>query len=338
MKRPALLALDGGGSKIDAALVTVTGQVLGAARWRGARSDGLRSDLGQAVDAVCADAGVDPRVVPVADLGVYCLAGADLPPDYRRLERMLTKQGWSSTTDLRNDTFAVLRTGTERAWGVAVVCGTGMNCAAVSPEGRVFRFPAVGYLSGDWGGGHDIGLAALWHAVRAEDGRGERSALARLVPAHFGLGRPRRLTTELHFGRLAESRLDELAPVVFGAAADGDAVAGSIVERQADEIVTMAGTALRRLGLADVDGVEVVLGGGVFLNDHAAFFDRISQGILGIAPGARMVVVTDPPVVGAALLGLDILGASRRAATRVRGALTHGRLLGRAAAATETVS
>ena len=84
---------------------------------------------------------------------------------------------------VRNDTFAVLRAGTERTWGVAVVCGYGTNCSGVAPNGRTFRFPAFGDLSGDWGGGHDIGAAALWHAVRAEDGRGERDDAPNARPA-----------------------------------------------------------------------------------------------------------------------------------------------------------
>jgi N-acetylglucosamine kinase-like BadF-type ATPase len=309
--------------------------VLGAARWRadgaeahGSWGDGHARDLDRAVEAACTDAGIDPGAPPVADLGVYCLAGADLPADHRRIERTLRRRGWSTTTVLRNDTYAVLRAGSDRNWGVAVVCGTGMNCAGVSPGGRTFRFPAIGHISGDWGGGWDLGQMALWHAVRAEDGRGEATLLRQLVPEHFGLRRPHQVMTGIHFGRIAETRLTELPPVVFTAAAQGDAVAASIVERQADEIVTMAATALRRLRLTRLDDVDVVLGGGIFLNDHAAFVDRIGAGVRRVAPGARIAVVADPPVLGAVLLGLDSLGGAPSATARTRAALTHGRLLG----------
>ena len=105
---------------------------------------------------------------------------------------------------LRNDTFAVLRAGTERTWGVGVVCGFGTNCSAVAPDGRTYRFPALGWIAGDWGGGSDIGEAALWHAVRSEDGRGRRTALASSVAAHFGFRRPRQVMPAMYFGRLAQ--------------------------------------------------------------------------------------------------------------------------------------
>jgi N-acetylglucosamine kinase-like BadF-type ATPase len=332
MTRPALLALDGGGSKVDAALLSVNGQVLGAARsetgvaqgpagW----GDGEEIGLSPAIEAACVDAGLDPGVRPIADLGMYCLAGADLPADYQRIEQSLAGQRWSAETILRNDTFAVLRAGSERKWGVAVVCGTGTNCAAIAPDGRSFRFPAVGHISGDWGGGHDIGLAALWHAVRAEDGRGEPTALDKLVPEHFGVVGPSQLMEAFYFGRIAEARLVELPPIVFAAAMQGDQVAGTIVERQADEVSKMAVTALQRLGLVDHAGLEVVLGGGIFRNGHSGFFDRIEQGISRVVEVFHIRVVTDPPVVGAALLGLDRLDATPQAASRARAALTHRR-------------
>ena len=51
----------------------------------------------------------------------------------------------------------MLRTGTDRGFGVAVVCGAGINCVGIGPDGRQVRFPALGRITGDWGGG--LGLA-----------------------------------------------------------------------------------------------------------------------------------------------------------------------------------
>ena len=236
--------------------------------------------------------------------------------------RWLSHQGWTSQVVLRNDTFAVLRAGTERSWGVGIVCGFGTNCSAISPDGREYRLPAIGDLSGDWGGGTDIGPAALWHAMRAQDGRGERTSLVKLVPAHFGMRRPRQVMEAVYFRRLARDRLGELAPVVFGAAGDGDRVACSIVDRQADEIATMAVAAIRKLHMVDLD-VHVVLGGGIFNNELPAFFERLDGRLASEVPRAQAIVLRTPPVVGAALLALDHAGAPKAAYRRVRDGLTH---------------
>jgi N-acetylglucosamine kinase-like BadF-type ATPase len=329
VKRPTVLAVDGGGSKVDAVLLTRTGDVIAAVRLNNLDHDGTDSDtyldgVETAVNAVRDKAGLHPDRA-VSPLGTFCLAGADLPADDRRIARWLAKRSFTTETIVRNDTFAVLRAGTERTWGVAVVCGFGTNCSGVAPDGRMFRFPAVGGISGDWGGGHDIGEMALWFALRAQDGRGERTSLATLVPAHFGLRQPRQVMEAMYFHRLDEDRVIELPPVVFRAAARGDAVAREIVDRQADEVVAMAGTAISKLRMRSLD-VEVVLGGGIFRNRYPAFFDRIEHGLRAVAPAASITVLGAPPVVGAALLGLDRLGATKAARAMVRAALTHDRM------------
>lgn len=328
--RPAILAVDGGGSKIDAVLLRKDGTVLGAARQPATDFDENGGDghMGQILDAAaaaCVDAGIPPDRLPVADLGVYCLAGADLPADDRRIERWLDRRGITERNLIRNDTFAVLRAGTDRDWGVGVVCGYGINCSAVAPDGRITRYPAVGRISGDWGGGGDIGGAALWHAIRSEDGRGARTALRSAVPLYLGYRRPSQVLTALHTGSLDPDRVAELPPVVFAAALDGDEIARSIVNRQADEVVAMVTTAVRRLHMTSLD-VEVVLGGGIFRNDDRAFLERIELGILAVVATARVTVLSDPPVIGAAQLGLDLVDATRPAHRRARSALTHDRL------------
>jgi N-acetylglucosamine kinase-like BadF-type ATPase len=112
---------------------------------------------------------------------------------------------------------------------------------------------------------------------------------------------------------------------VFAEARGGDEVARSLVDRQADEIATMASVAIRRLRMTSLDP-DVVLGGGIFRNGWEPFFARIEEDLRSAAPGARVVRVTAPPVLGAAMLGLDVLGSGRAAHTRARGALTHDRL------------
>ena len=334
----AVLAVDGGNSKTDVALVDDGGAVLGAVRGPGASHHGL--GVGAAIEvlealvvAACRDAGIDPSRRPLAEVGAWCLAGLDLPADYQALAPAIAARRWARGDLLRNDVFAVLRAGTERTWGVGVVVGSGMNCAGVAPGGAEVRFPALGQLSGDWGGGHDIGVAAVGAAMRGEDGRGPRTALQRLVPGHFGLDSALAVVEAVHLGRIGSDRVLELAPLVFDAAEAGDRAAAGIVGRQADEVVTMARTAIRRLGLGGRD-VDVVLGGGVLQRDDPAFQARIRAAIRALAPAARLRRATAPPVVGAALLGLDLLGASPGAGERLRAGLTNERLrtLQRAAA------
>jgi N-acetylglucosamine kinase-like BadF-type ATPase len=302
-----VLAVDGGNSKTDVAIVGDDGHLLAAVR--GGTSShqavgvgaGMERLAGLVAEAV-AGAGLEAR----PDLAVYALAGADTVPDIRMLTEALGERGFAQELVIRNDAFGALRAGTDRAWGVVVICGQGVNAAGVAPDGRSVRLDALGEISGDWGGATDVGWAALAAAVRARDGRGPRTRLERDVPAHWGLRSPAAVTSAMYTGRIVARQVAELSPVVFDAAGAGDAEARRIVDRLADEIVTMAGAMLRRLHLTRRDP-DVVLAGGVFRTRDVAFRERIAAGIAAIAPRATVVGLTAPPVAGAALLGLDQL-------------------------------
>jgi N-acetylglucosamine kinase-like BadF-type ATPase len=309
-----VLAVDGGGSKTDVALVRDDGALLGFARGPLSHTHHIGvAQSGELVGALAAEVG------PPADLAVVFLAGLDFPDEEEAYEAEATRRGWAARTIVGNDTFAVLRAGTECGWGVAVTCGHGINCVGVAPDGRRFRFPSLGDISGDWGGGKDVGLAALWSAARSEDGRGPRTALEQLVPQFFGLATPAELARAIHLGRIPQRRLNELVPLVFRAA-DDDAVAAEIVDRQADEVVAMAGAALRRLDLLQ-EPADVVLGGGLLQSGNGRLLDRIAAGLHAVGPTLSVRPAESPPIVGCALVGLDELGAPPEAHARVRAEL-----------------
>jgi N-acetylglucosamine kinase-like BadF-type ATPase len=314
------LAVDGGASKTDLALVRDDGALLAHAR--GPRTsphhiglDGCLAVLEELLGEALAAAGL-PSAHPVAEVGHVMLAGADLPAEEQALQDALDERGWAARMAVSNDTFAVLRAGTERGWGVAVVCGAGINCVGVAPDGRHARFPSLGAITGDWGGGGDVGMAALSAAARSEDGRGPKTTLERLVPAHFGLRTPLELAEAIHLGQIDARRVLELAPVVLSEA-EGDATAGGIVDRLAAEIVAFARVAATRLQLTDTR-LEVVLGGGLMQSGNGRLQGAIVSGLREVGPEVVARVVREPPIVGAALLGLDDLGADAAAHTRLR--------------------
>jgi N-acetylglucosamine kinase-like BadF-type ATPase len=226
--------------------------------------------------------------------------------------------------DVRNDVFAVLRAGSTRGWGVAVVAGAGINAVGVHPDGREERFLALGEVTGDWGGGYAVGVAGLGAAVRAGDGRGPATALRDLVAKHLAEPDAEAAAVRLHREPDAEQSFLALAPVVFDAASDGDEVAREIVERLADETVTMAVTLLRRLNLLDSDA-DVVLGGGTLQAGNAILLSRIRSQLSNAAPGVALRVLDVAPVVGALAGALELAGASAAAQARARAAMTFRR-------------
>ena len=303
---PVLVAVDGGNSKTDIALVASNGTVLGTARTAAGsyHAVGMETMIGNiegGIREASVAGGLDPDDLDPA-LGVYCLAGADLPVDDRRLQQVLGAAGIAQKTIVLNDAFAGLRAGSTTGWGISLVCGAGMNCAGVGPTGHTVRFPALGALSGDEGGGGDLAVRALGAAVRGQDGRARRTSLETLIPEHFSLRRPIDVVAAVHVGDVPHNALLGLAPVVFAAAQEDDEVARELVNWLADELVLM---------------------GSIWKTSDSGFHDRVRDGLLAVGPQAVLRPLAAPPVLGAALLGSDRLGLGPRAESRLRAQLTE---------------
>jgi len=159
--------------------------------------------------------------------------------------------------------------------------------------------------------------------VRAEDGRGPETELRRAVPAHFDLERVEDVVISMHLGKIPHDDLHGLVPVLFGVAEQGDQVARNVLARQAEEIFLMIDVAARRLGLTDPQArgsqpMPVVLGGSLMTARDPLLSGGIADRVTARIPDAEIRIVDVPPVAGAALLGLDHVGAPPVAAARLR--------------------
>ncbi|MFC5002865.1 N-acetylglucosamine kinase [Dactylosporangium cerinum] len=302
-------ALDGGNSKTDVVLGDSDGRIL--ARIHGPTISphviGLQGCLDQLGDLVrrARTTAAIPAELPLSRLSAY-LAGADLPIEVERLDAGVTALGLADAVTVDNDLFALMRAGTADPDAVGVVCGAGINAVGRRRDGQTSRFPALGQLSGDWGGGQHLAALALYHAVRGEDGRGPATGLTTAVTDRFGLPSAAAVSVALHLGELPAGRIDELCEVLLTVAAAGDAVAARVVSRLAAEIEALVRVAAGRLSLLDAP-YTVVLGGGVLTARHPVLHTDILGRLAALSPRASVTVLSSPPVAGAALLALDAL-------------------------------
>jgi N-acetylglucosamine kinase-like BadF-type ATPase len=312
-----ILGVDAGNSKTELVVAGLDGEPFSYVRGPGANAHGLGAErfvaeLGRLVARARLDA--------PAEYGAFFLCGADIPSDVEELTTAVNGTGWARRVTVDNDTFALLRAGTDAPDAVAVVCGAGINCVGRAADGRIARYPSLGWETGDWGGGEMLGCEVLFHAARAEDGRGEPTALAAVVRDHFGMS-VADVGEAVHYGRLRQGRLGELAPGVVAAAQDGDAVARALVERLAEEVVLMATRALADL---ELESADVVLGGGMLRHGRGLLYEEVEARLRRRAPAALPVVARDSPVVGSALFALEGAGAPPAAAERLRSAFRNG--------------
>ena len=171
-----------------------------------------------------------------------------------------------------------------------------------------------------------LGVAALGAAVRARDGRGPRTLLERTVPAHFELRRPIDVTMAIEYGRIPATRLEGSRPIVFEAARRrrrGRPIHPRPAGRRArdDGPVDHPPASPDARGTRSSCWPAACSGRRMRPSRHAL---RPASTPRSLWPGST--ALDAPPVLGAALLGLDRLGgpsptSRREALARARATL-----------------
>jgi N-acetylglucosamine kinase-like BadF-type ATPase len=302
-----VVAVDGGASKTDAAIIGVDGrQVLGRHRGPGCSHHEIGPDhaanvIDAAVTAALEESGV--HADQVVHAGCY-LTAIDLPDEEVLMKDLLSRTGWGARSLIvDNDLFALLRAGTDEADAAVIICGTGINGLAVRKDGTTARIVALGHCSGDWGGGAALVEEALWMAARAEDRRGEPTALREAVLRWSGATSIHEVSVAVHRQLMDVSEWRSNVPEIFALAHQGDRMATELVRRQGREIGILAASLLERLELQNGD-VPVVLGGGVAASGDAILLAEARLAMAPRAPRARLIDLATPPIEGAIRLAI----------------------------------
>lgn len=302
--RGRVLGVDVGNSKTHLAVADTDGAILYTAAGAGASPQriGIAGSLALIIECL-RSSGAPTTGYAVCALA---LAGIDLPEDESAYLAAAQTAGLGASVCVYNDTYALLRAGTSGPDGIAVVAGAGINCVGVR-GGETVRFHSLGAISGDWGGGYDLGEGALGLACRSEDGRGKATILEHDIPGYFGLETPAEVVEAVYRERIPRERLTELAPLVLAAAAQGDQAATTLTQRLADEIGHFAGAAARRLQCRLSD-LPLLLGGGLLRANNERLTIQVMEALHRIDPQCRPHIATGLPVTGAILLAFDKLG------------------------------
>ncbi|THF77082.1 N-acetylglucosamine kinase [Cohnella fermenti] len=300
------LGVDGGGSKTYALIVDEAGKVAGKGHsGNGNHQLGLetaRRSIREAVEMALDRASLTKEQITFAYFG---LSGADREADYRILRPMIGELGFPRCA-INCDTVTALRAGTDRPYGVVLLCGTGTNSAGVNPAGTFFQCGGFSYAYGDFGGGGELCIEAFRSVIRSWDGREQPTALTELVLNDLGYDSVEAMYNDyLDHEKVPPLRLTKL---LFEAAEQGDAVAISILERQGVELGKSATAIIKRLGM-EQDEFDVVLAGSVIVRGKGEYIrSKVEQAVRAAAPKARLAKLTVEPVVGAVWLAVEATG------------------------------
>jgi N-acetylglucosamine kinase-like BadF-type ATPase len=303
---PFFLGVDIGATKTHALIADETGRALGFGQagpgnYQVVDYAGMAAALREATTQALAIAGVQHGQLAGAGLGI---GGYDWPSQRPRMLQTIHEVGIQAPLEIVNDAVLGLLAGAAEGWGVALVAGTSNNCRGRDQRGREGRVTGEGVQFGEYGGAAELVMKAI-HAVAAAWSR--RGPATRLTEAFISAVGARTLDDLLEGLALEHYRLDaDAAPLVFQVAESGDAVAQGVITWAAHELGDLAAGVIRQLDFERLS-FDVVLLGSLY-NGGSLLLDPLRAAIHAVAPGARLMRLTAPPVVGGVLLAMEQAG------------------------------
>jgi N-acetylmuramic acid 6-phosphate etherase len=229
--------------------------------------------------------------------GVF-LAGCGTEEDRRSLA-LICKDIWPNARIVTgSDRDSGLAAALDHGDGIVVNAGSGSSVTGRRGD-RIERAGGWGHILGDTGGGYFLSIKALRLILREYDLHcGVMQFTAKILHA-LSLNN---LDELVRWAQTADKmEIAMLAPVVFEAAAGGDARANEIVEEGARVLCDYTEAVASRLHLL---APKVALMGGLFHRDSIythAFRRRLKKNL----PDARVTIAERPPELGAAWLAAE---------------------------------
>jgi N-acetylglucosamine kinase-like BadF-type ATPase len=311
------LGIDVGGTKTHALIADETGQAVGFGEDGAGNHEvvgyaGLGAVLRAAAGQAFAAAGLSPAQVAGAGFGV---AGYDWPSERKATLETIGTLGLDAPVEAVNDTLLGLLAGSAEGWGVAVVSGTGCNCWGWDQTRQhVGQVTGAGSMMGESAGASELVDKSVQMLAHEWTRRGPATQLTPAMVRYAGA----RDLPDLLEGLVNRRYIltAAAAPIVFQTAAAGDVVALDIIRWAGRELGELANAVIRQLAFENL-AFDVVQVGSMF-GGSPLLTESMCRTIMAVAPGARLTRLTAPPVVGAAVLGMELAGWAPTAAVRER--------------------
>lgn len=312
---PYYLGADLGATKTHTLIVDETGHAFGfgesgPGNHESVGYDGMFASMHQGLQQALSAAGLTRADIAGAGFGV---AGYDWPSEQEATTAVIDRLGLHAPYKYVNDTVPGLVAGAEEGWGVVVVSGTGSNCRGWDREHkREGRVTGHGVLMGEGTGGTELLHRCMQLVGYAWTRRGPMTRLADALVEFVGAKDLEDLmrgytTYEYQIGA-------EAAPLVFRVAEEGDPVARDLIRWAGCELGEMANAVIRQLEFENLE-FDVVMTGSMF-EGGPLLIDPMRETIHTLAPKARLVRLTVPPVLGAVILGME--AANLKASPAIR--------------------
>jgi N-acetylglucosamine kinase-like BadF-type ATPase len=300
------LGIDVGATKSHALIANQWGQAVGFGTAGPGNHEvigwgGHRRVLWDITEQAIESAGINRTEIHGAGFG---LAGYDWPSQRNPTVEAIGSLGLDCPFEAVNDAVLGIFAGTSQGWGISIIAGTGENCWGVDRTRKFGRMTGNSMLMDEYGGASTIVYKAVRAISQAWSLRGSQTALTETFLLHSGASSCEELLEGIVTGTYQISA--EIAPLVFGVAESGDAVAIEILRWAGNGLADMIKGVARQLNFENQE-FEVIMAGSTFKGGDL-LIKPMQEIVWDFAPSAKFLRLEAPPVAGGVLLAMEKAG------------------------------
>lgn len=294
-EKQVMIGIDGGGTKTEFVLFTETGEILKRIKLPQSNPN----DIG--FDKCCAliSEGIDVLLEYAPDVsGIFGgIAGCASGNNAENLMNYLKRRYKSIEISIDTDGVNALSYIGDSAESMALICGTG-SVMFVRENGRKHRIGGWGYLFDEAGSAYDIGKEAIRAALAELDGIGPKTLISELLREQMKSDVWGSLSMVYEKGK---AYIASLAPIVFDAAYQEDAIACRILQKNADYLAAMILTAKKQYEC----GNAIVVCGGLWEHYEECFLPMVKE---KLPTDIEFIFPKLPPIYGACVECCRLMG------------------------------
>ena len=285
------LAADGGGSKLLGILYDDDFKVIRHCKLSGVNMrfkplEAVKKNLSDMLEILLGD---DIKEVEAADVCLVCnreVWGPIIKDDPR-----------IKSVTVRDEPLIAISSAFMRD-GIVALSGTGSDIFMMKDGKNLRSIGGWGPLLGDEGSGYDIGVHAIKAAIFDFDGRGEPTALKKMVLDRWETDNLWDVVFDLARDPDARHKVASIVPLVGRTAEEGDKVAKEVYKYAVDQLLHQTYTLIKKES-SNWNGDVVIMGGA--WKSYAGMFNYFKSELESKYPFAKVIKPVFEPVVGCAI-------------------------------------
>ena len=297
-----MLAIDGGGTKTEVAVATETGEIIsrsysGPSNWTTTPRKIAQENMIEGIESAL-------KQVPGIKIDLITAGVAGAARKEWELKEFLESLNIAKEVIVTTDAHIALVGALLGMEGIIVIAGTG-SISYGRRDDRERRTGGWGYLLGDEGSAYDVGRRGMMAALKAYDGRGEKTLLLDMFYEYLGQGDVEALIRIIY--ERPKDIISGFARYVVRSGELGDSVALGILNTASYELSLLGISTAEGLGYQREDQFNLAYTGG-FFKAKDIVVDPFVNFIKEKFPDVSIFPAKAEPVVGAIILGKEHLG------------------------------